>query len=126
MTKSIRLVQETESDSELFVSTLYELPTQEDEDSSTISSTRRVSTIRSIQIKAFYEHHPVYLTIDSGAEINMIRTTLAESIGAPIRQTIQHAFQADGLTPLIASEKYISPYYKMINYSTLMPWLLTI
>lgn len=100
MTKSIRLVQEAESDSELFVSMLYELPTQEGEYSSTIPSTRRVTTIKSAQIEALYEQHPVYLAIDSSAEINMIRTAFAESIGAPIRQTTQHALQADGMTPL--------------------------
>lgn len=114
----------------MFVSTLYKLPTQEEEDSSTIISTRRVRAIKFAQIKAFYEYHllVVYLTIDAGAEFNMIRTAFAESISTPIRQTTQHALQADGMTPPPPDsvKKVISPYCinKKINYSILIPWFL--
>ena len=62
-------------------------------------STRRVSTRKSAQIKVFYEHHLVPLTIDSGAEVSMIRTSFAKYIGAPVKRTTQRALQADEVTP---------------------------
>ena len=65
-----------------------------------VTTTRRVSTLKSAQIKAFYKHHPVQLTIDSGAEVSMITTSFAKHIGAPIKRTSQRALQADGRTPL--------------------------
>ena len=39
---------------------------------------------------------PLRLTLDSGAEINLIRDTVAVLVGAPISKTTQNAFQADG------------------------------
>ncbi|KAK3100661.1 hypothetical protein FSP39_023313 [Pinctada imbricata] len=88
-----------------------EVPTDDDVDTSYIveddsdtspplPSSRRVSTIQSAQIKVFYQHHPVHLTIDSGAEVSMIKASFAEYIGAPISKTRQNALQADGVTPL--------------------------
>ncbi|KAK2550541.1 hypothetical protein P5673_028741 [Acropora cervicornis] len=48
----------------------------------------------------FYRHYPIQLTLDTGAETSMIKSSLARSIGAPIMKSSQQALQADGLTPL--------------------------
>ena len=61
------------------------------------SVSRRVSTKQSPHFKAFYKHYPIQLTLDTGAETSMIKSSLARSIGAPIMKSSQ---QADGLTPL--------------------------
>ena len=77
--------------------------TAEDEHSSCTSArsvSRRVSTKQSPHFKAFYKHYPVQLTLDTGAETSMIKSSLARSIGAPITKSSQQALQADGLTPL--------------------------
>ena len=63
-------------------------------------STRRVSTNKSPQMKIFYNGHSLRLTLDSGAEISMIKTSVAQYIGATIKKTSQSALQADGFTPL--------------------------
>ncbi|CAH3035332.1 unnamed protein product, partial [Porites lobata] len=79
------------------------LVTAEDEHSSCSSArsvSRRVSTKQSPHFKAFYKHYPVQLTLDTGAETSMIKSSLARSIGAPITKSSQQALQADGLTPL--------------------------
>ena len=79
------------------------LVTAEDEHSSCTSArsvSRRVSTKQSPHFKAFYKHYPVQLTLDTGAETSMIKSSLARSIGAPITKSSQQALQADGLTPL--------------------------
>ena len=65
-----------------------------------VSMTCRVNTKQSPFFKAFYLHNPLRLTLDSGAETNMIRETVAKSIGAKICKSSQLARQADGLTPL--------------------------
>ena len=64
------------------------------------SSTRRVNVKQSPFFKAFYEHHPIRLTIDTGAETNMIKASIAKYIGAKISKSSQTALQADGVTPL--------------------------
>ena len=77
--------------------------TAEDEHSSFTSArsvSRRVSTKRSPHFKAFYKHYPVQLTLDTGVETSMIKSSLTRSIGAPITKSSQQALQADGLTPL--------------------------
>ena len=67
---------------------------------SACSVSRRVSTKQSPHFKAFYKHYPIQLTLDTGAETSMIKSSLALSIGAPIMKSSQQALQADGLTPL--------------------------
>ena len=77
--------------------------TAEDEHSlftSERSVSRRVSTKQSPHFKAFYKHYPVQLTLDTGEETSMIKSSLVRSIGAPITKSSQQAFPADGLTPL--------------------------
>ena len=66
----------------------------------TKDTVRRVSTRKSPQIKVFYDGNPLRITIDSGAEISMIKTSIATHIGAIIKKTTQSALQADGFTPL--------------------------
>ena len=77
--------------------------TAEDEHSSCTSArsvSRRVSTKQSPHFKAFYKHYPVQLTLDTGAETSMIKSSLARSISAPITKSSQQALQADSLTLL--------------------------
>ena len=72
-------------------------------------SSRRVSTKRSPTLKVFHKHHAITLTLDTGAELNMIKTSVAKTIGAHIKSTDQNARQADGLTPLkIAGETHVT------------------
>ena len=70
------------------------LPTME----STVS--RRVNISQSPFLHAFFRHHPLRLTIDTGAETNMMRASLAKHIGAKVTKSTQTALQADGRTPL--------------------------
>lgn len=63
-------------------------------------ATRRVNVSQSPFLHAFYGHHPLRLTIDTGAETNMMRASLAKHIGAKITKSSQTALQADGRTPL--------------------------
>ena len=68
----------------------------------------RVSTKQSRHFKAFYMHHPLRLTLDNGAETSMIKSSVARSIGAPIKQSSQRALQADGVIPLaVAGETHL-------------------
>ena len=62
--------------------------------------TRRVNVSQSPFLHAFYSHHPLRLTIDTGAETNMMRASLAQHIGAKVTKSSQTALQADGRTPL--------------------------
>ena len=62
--------------------------------------TRRVNVSQSPFLHAFYSHHPLRLTIDTGAETNMMRASLARHIGAKVTKSSQTALQADGRTPL--------------------------
>ena len=65
-----------------------------------VSSTRRVVTKQSPTLRAFYNHHPLVLTLDTGAEISMMKSSVAREIGAKISKSNQSALQADGVTPL--------------------------
>ena len=49
----------------------------------------------------FYIHHPICVTIDSGAETNMIHASVARYVGAKITKSTQIALQADGQSPLV-------------------------
>ena len=51
-------------------------------------------------LKVFYHHHALQLTLDTGAEISMIKASVARQVGATIHKTRQTALQADGITPL--------------------------
>ena len=60
----------------------------------------RVGVKRSPSIQVFYKHHHVNVIIDSGAETNMVRESLARRLGVRISKSSQTALQADGQTPL--------------------------
>ena len=47
-----------------------------------------------------YGPHAIRVTLDTGAETNMIRSSLARDIQAPIKKSTQNAYQADGKSPL--------------------------
>ena len=64
------------------------------------SATCRVNITQSPYLHVFYNQHPLRLTIDTGAETNMIKASLAHYIGCPISKSSQLALQADGRTPL--------------------------
>ena len=63
-------------------------------------TSRRVSTKQSPYLKVFHKHHPLHITLDSGAEISMIKHSVTSHIGASIKKSNQSALQADGVTPL--------------------------
>ena len=65
-----------------------------------LCSNRRVSTKQSPYLKVFYKHNPLQITLDSGAEVSMIKYSVASLIGANIKKSDQSALQADGVTPL--------------------------
>ena len=67
--------------------------------------TRRVNVKQSPYLHAFFNHHPLRLTIDTGAETNMMRVSLAKYIGAKITKSSQLALQADGLIPCPSQER---------------------
>ncbi|CAB3986542.1 Retrovirus-related Pol poly from transposon opus, partial [Paramuricea clavata] len=64
------------------------------------STAYRVSTKQSPHLKVFHNHHAVQLTLDTGAETSMIKSSIAQQIGATIQKTKETALQADGITPL--------------------------
>ncbi len=63
-------------------------------------SVRRVKIEPSPVLSTFFEHHKLNITIDSGAEANMIKHSVAIGIGAKITKSTQSAHQADGASPL--------------------------
>ncbi|PFX34092.1 Transposon Tf2-9 polyprotein [Stylophora pistillata] len=62
--------------------------------------TRRVNVSQSPFLHAFYSHHHLRLTIDTGAEINMMRTSLSRHIGAMVTKISQNVLQDDGRSQL--------------------------
>ena len=56
------------------------------------------SALNSHLTKAFYIHYPIQLTLDTGAETSVIKSSLPHSIGAPITKSSLEALKADGLT----------------------------
>jgi hypothetical protein len=66
-----------------------------------IPSTHRVQILQSPYINTFHQHHAIKVTIDSGAETNMIKESVAAYIGACVTKSSQSALQADGQSPLV-------------------------
>ena len=60
----------------------------------------RIQTCQSLYLDMFYSHHPVPITIDSGAKGNMIRHTLVQHHGCHMTSSSQSVHQADGSSPL--------------------------
>ena len=65
------------------------------------STAYRVSTKQSPHLKVFYNHHAVQLTLDTGAETSMIKSSIAKQIGATIQTTKQTNKQLYRLTELL-------------------------
>ena len=61
---------------------------------------RRVETKQSPYLHVFSSHHALKTTLDSGAEINLIKQSIAHQIAAPVLPTTQIAYQANGVTPM--------------------------
>ncbi|CAC5371030.1 unnamed protein product [Mytilus coruscus] len=59
-----------------------------------------MSTKQSPYFKAFYKHLSLELTLDTGAEVSMIKASSADYIGVTIKKSNHSALQADGVTPL--------------------------
>lgn len=57
---------------------------------------RRVNIKQSPYLFAYFNHHSLRLTLDTGAETNFMRESIAKSIGCKISKSSQIAFQADG------------------------------
>lgn len=71
-------------------------PTADEE----VAHIARVNVRSSPSFHTFYEHNPLAVTIDTGAETNLIKASTASAINCPIYPSSQVAFQADGKTPL--------------------------
>ena len=67
-----------------------------------------MSTKQSPQFKAFYKQYPVKITLDTGAEISMIKASAAQHIGTVIKMSNQSNLYADGITSrVIVGETHI-------------------
>ena len=60
----------------------------------------QVGVVQSPVLYTFYRQHPIAITLDSGATINMILASTARACKLPITPIFQIARQADGVTPL--------------------------
>ena len=60
----------------------------------------RIQTRQSPYLDMFHAHHPVRITIDSGATGNMIRYTVVQRLGCRVTPSSQSVHQADGSSPL--------------------------
>ena len=60
---------------------------------------RRVQVKQSPYLDTFCKQYPICDTIDSGAESNLFKSSVAR-VGAKITPSTQTALQADGSTPL--------------------------
>ena len=71
----------------------------DDNGSSPSSHVFRIQTRQSPYLDMFYAHHPVRVTIDSGATGNMIRHTVVQRLGCQVTPSSQSVHQADGSFP---------------------------
>ena len=60
-----------------------------------------MTTKQSPHFKEFYRQYPVKITLDTGAEISMIKASAAQHIGTVIKKSNQSALHADGITRLV-------------------------
>ena len=83
--RTVSGAQDDDSDSDIqFENTSFDESSSDSHNHSlrVIPSTRLVSTKQSPQFKAFYRQYPVNITFDTGAEISMIKSSVAQLIGA--------------------------------------------
>ena len=73
---------------------------------------KRIDIERSPVLFAKYEKHYVPLTIDSGAQSNVINKSFAKHIGVPINRTSHTATQADGKTLPVDGEVHCTFKFK--------------
>lgn len=69
-------------------------------ESAPVTTTRRVLILPFPVLKAFYNHTPIKITLDSGATSDMVRESFARSVGMRIHPASQLARQADGVSAL--------------------------
>ena len=62
----------------------------------------KVTTAASPTFNAFYAHHPISLTCDSGATSSLVKYSFAYKLQMPIVPTSHTASQADGKTRMKA------------------------
>ena len=61
---------------------------------------RRVNVRPSPEFNTFYDHNSLTITLDTGAETNLMRESVARAIKCPIEASSQVAYQADGSSQL--------------------------
>ena len=61
---------------------------------------RRVTTRRSPHLKCFFNHFPVLVCLDCGAESSLMSKRFADEVGIPIKRATQGAVQADARSSL--------------------------
>ena len=61
---------------------------------------RKVAMKSSPCLQAYYKKHPVKITVDSGAEANMMKEACAKKLGVTIYRTTSEATQADGISDM--------------------------
>ena len=64
------------------------------------TSVKRVQMKESPIFHAFYKHLPIPITLDTGAETNLIKESVATRLGLKISPSSQYATQADGSSQL--------------------------
>ena len=79
---------------------------------------RRVQVKQSSYLDTFYKQYPIRVTIDSGAETNLLKSSVAQRVGAKITPSTQTALQADGSTPLnVRGETTLTVHRENIDLS---------
>ena len=68
--------------------------------SSALCVSRRVQTCRSPWFSAYAKENALTVTVDSGAEVSMIKHAVAVKLQCKILRSSQRAIQADGSTPI--------------------------
>ena len=96
MTKARQVVVEDDTES----AEDYQLDDQDEHFADVTPRIGRVNVRSSPQFNTFFGHCPLTVTLDTGAETNLIRESLVKTLGCPISPSSQVAFQADGSTPL--------------------------
>ena len=76
-------------------------------------------------MNVFYKSSTARLTLDSGAEADLIRRDIAIALGSKIKKTNQSANQADGGTPLAVSGEVSLSFFRDGQELFLMALLLT-
>ena len=80
----------------------------------------KVNVIQSPVLNTLYQHHPVALTLDTGATTNLIHASAAEAYNLPIHPASQMAWQANGVPHLMPSERFTATCREGAKSSDLM------